>query len=282
MTHPLTPTWEPRIVLQMLVASDDAAQPRGIMDRVDNDGKPYQSAHMAKLVEHARALVSAPTTIGERQAIAGPREIYVRWSDDGQHIRKWDFKPFDGGACFLATPTTNAPVAETCEVCEHPDLCLNGRTICDLSSEFVAPVPAEIANKLLDETRRYGKPAGSLADAVERLGQIKDFFTTAGHAEWLADLQTVLRSTLPIHGEMREALEAALSKGAIAVLTDGRFDSKGWEPGNPNSPVIAELIEQGLFKRTDARCGFELLKDAWIKPTVAGRLARNALQGDCL
>jgi hypothetical protein len=56
---PQAPTWEPRIVLQMLVASDVAAQPRGIMDCVDNDGKPYQSAHMAKLVEHARALVSA-------------------------------------------------------------------------------------------------------------------------------------------------------------------------------------------------------------------------------
>jgi hypothetical protein len=25
------------------------------------------------------------------------RVIYVRWSDDGQHIRKWDTKPFDGG-----------------------------------------------------------------------------------------------------------------------------------------------------------------------------------------
>ncbi|MBD3732813.1 MAG: hypothetical protein IE934_08865 [Sphingopyxis sp.] len=22
--------------------------------------------------------------------------IYIRWSDDGQHIRKWDTKPFDG------------------------------------------------------------------------------------------------------------------------------------------------------------------------------------------
>jgi hypothetical protein len=76
MTDSLTPTWEPRIVLQMLVASDDEAQPRGIMDSVDNDGKPYQSAHMAKLVEHARALVSAPTTIGERQAIA-ERGLYV-------------------------------------------------------------------------------------------------------------------------------------------------------------------------------------------------------------
>lgn len=24
------------------------------------------------------------------------RVIYIRWSDDGQHIRKWDTKPFDG------------------------------------------------------------------------------------------------------------------------------------------------------------------------------------------
>lgn len=25
------------------------------------------------------------------------RVIYVRWSDDGRFIRKWDTKPFDGG-----------------------------------------------------------------------------------------------------------------------------------------------------------------------------------------
>lgn len=30
-----------------------------------------------------------------------PTAIYVQWSDDGQHIRKWSHDPFDGSAAFV-------------------------------------------------------------------------------------------------------------------------------------------------------------------------------------
>jgi hypothetical protein len=38
----------------------------------------------------------------------------------------------------------------TCEICQHPEDCSAGRATCDLSGEFHVPVPAEVANKLLD------------------------------------------------------------------------------------------------------------------------------------
>jgi len=44
-------------LLDMLVAADDEAKPNGIMDCIDNDGSPYQSAFMAGLITHARMLV---------------------------------------------------------------------------------------------------------------------------------------------------------------------------------------------------------------------------------
>jgi len=44
-------------LLDMLVAADDEARPNGIMDCIDNDGHPYQSAFMAGLITHARMLV---------------------------------------------------------------------------------------------------------------------------------------------------------------------------------------------------------------------------------
>lgn len=30
-----------------------------------------------------------------------PTAIYVQWSDDGQHIRKWSHEPFDRGTAFV-------------------------------------------------------------------------------------------------------------------------------------------------------------------------------------
>ena len=44
-------------LLDMLVAADDEARPNGIMDCIDNNGHPYQSAFMAGLITHARMLV---------------------------------------------------------------------------------------------------------------------------------------------------------------------------------------------------------------------------------
>lgn len=46
-------------LLRMLIAADEEAAPNGIMDCVDNDGHPYQSAAMAGLIVHAR-LIAEP------------------------------------------------------------------------------------------------------------------------------------------------------------------------------------------------------------------------------
>jgi hypothetical protein len=40
-----------------------------------------------------------------------------------------------------------------CEICEDPELCGAGKTVCDLTSEFESDVPREVANKLLQEAR---------------------------------------------------------------------------------------------------------------------------------
>lgn len=40
-----------------------------------------------------------------------------------------------------------------CEVCENPIACVNGRTICDLTSEFIAPVAVDVGNKMLAKER---------------------------------------------------------------------------------------------------------------------------------
>jgi len=59
-------------LLKMLVAADDEAKPNGIMDCIDNDGHPYQSAGMAGLIVHARMLADphplvALTTIAKQE-----------------------------------------------------------------------------------------------------------------------------------------------------------------------------------------------------------------------
>lgn len=41
-----------------------------------------------------------------------PTAIYVQWSDDGQHIRKWSHEPFEGSAAFVPADTITALRAE--------------------------------------------------------------------------------------------------------------------------------------------------------------------------
>jgi hypothetical protein len=45
-----------------------------------------------------------------------PTSIYVAWSDDRQHIRKWSFEPFEGAARL----STRSAVVEECErICDE-------------------------------------------------------------------------------------------------------------------------------------------------------------------
>jgi hypothetical protein len=60
---------------------------------------------------------------------------------------------------------------------------------------------------------------------------------------------------------------AGLSWGVCSVLISDRFKRGGWEPTAPFSPAVNRMVEQGLFRRADGRCGFEAFKDAFIVPT---------------
>lgn len=72
-------------------------------------------------------------------------------------------------------------------------------------------------------------------------------------------------------------LRLLLTPKAIAVLMHDRFKATGWAPNDPRADTIEELVRNGMFRRSDARCGFELEKDAWVSPTVAGMMARSIL-----
>lgn len=47
-----------------------------------------------------------------RAAIDPVRRIYVRWSDDGERIRKWSWRPFEHGEPFDAITADPAPGVE--------------------------------------------------------------------------------------------------------------------------------------------------------------------------
>lgn len=50
-------------------------------------------------------------------------------------------------------------------------------------------------------------------------------------------------------------------------------DGKSFEPRDPGSPKVAELIEAGYVRRVDGRCGFERFKDSMLVWTDAGKAA---------
>lgn len=45
-----------------------------------------------------------------------------------------------------------------CEICQNPEDCNSGKTPCDLSGEFHAPVPADVANLMLKRIHDMGMP----------------------------------------------------------------------------------------------------------------------------
>ena len=69
-----------------------------------------------------------------------------------------------------------------------------------------------------------------------------------------------------------------LSERARVVMRHPCFDPKGWEPRDPTTPVIGELVSAGLLHRTDGRCGFEAFKDSFVVPTPLGLAVRQHLE----
>jgi hypothetical protein len=58
----------------------------------------------------------------------------------------------------------------------------------------------------------------------------------------------------------------------MRVLWD-KTGGKGWEPPDPNHPLIVDAVESGYLRRTDGRCGCERIRDACVTWTEAGRAA---------
>lgn len=53
-----------------------------------------------------------------------------------------------------------------------------------------------------------------------------------------------------------------------------RSGGKAWEPrGGTNTLSVRKYVEAGYLKVVNGRCGFELLKDAMVDWTEAGRTA---------
>lgn len=55
-----------------------------------------------------------------------------------------------------------------------------------------------------------------------------------------------------------------------------RTMGKGWEPPDPQHPLIVDLVENGFLRRTDGRCGFERIRGACVAWTEAGKAAASA------
>lgn len=75
-----------------------------------------------------------------------------------------------------------------------------------------------------------------------------------------------------------------MSKKTQMALTDAdrrtlnecwrRSPGKAWEPrGGTDTPIIRRFVAAGYLRVVDGRCGFELLKDAMVTWTDAGRAA---------
>ena len=86
----------------------------------------------------------------------------------------------------------------------------------------------------------------------------------------------------PIALEQPSAPELAnlidsLTPSETYALKHDRFDPKGWEPKNPNAKIVCDMIDKGLFTRSDGRCGFERFKDSFIVPTPLCLVVRDYL-----
>lgn len=69
LTRPEAPQEGWREVLRMLIAADEEAKPNGVMDCVDNDGHPYQSAYMAGIITHARMLADPHPALSKGEGV---------------------------------------------------------------------------------------------------------------------------------------------------------------------------------------------------------------------
>lgn len=69
-------------------------------------------------------------------------------------------------------------MSPTCEICESADSCLGGRCPCDLCGEFIADVPREIGNMLLNQVREMRDVMGEFCDRVEK-GEVRSKRTYA-------------------------------------------------------------------------------------------------------
>ena len=71
---------------------------------------------------------------------------------------------------------------------------------------------------------------------------------------------------------------AGMSEAQKRAWLHEHFNPVGWEPGDPTGLSVKNLIDLGLCTLGNARCGFELLRDAWLTPTPLGLAVRAILK----
>lgn len=75
---------------------------------------------------------------------------------------------------------------QTCEICENPEKCLAGECPCDLAGAFIAPVPPELANKMMIPFMRVQNKT-QIAAAIRRPGMYAGEQGQRTQEEWAAD-----------------------------------------------------------------------------------------------
>lgn len=87
---------------------------------------------------------------------------------------------------------------------------------------------------------------------------------------------TRLNTTVP--DEVVKALGVTEGEAGSLVALFVKCGGKSFEAKDPNGKTANRLIELGMMRRCDMRCGFEAMKDAGLAWTPAGRAVVAALQ----
>lgn len=72
-----------------------------------------------------------------------------------------------------------------------------------------------------------------------------------------------------------------MSSKFLEILRIGYHDRglvNGWEPPDIKSPPIVWAVKEGYLRVTNARCLFEIIPDAFVVWTDAGKQAMEALR----
>lgn len=75
-------------------------------------------------------------------------------------------------------------------------------------------------------------------------------------------------------------MDESLKAKYLSVLRKGYHERElvhGWEPPDINSDIIQWAVKEGYLRITDARSGFELMKNSFVVWTDAGKYVMIAM-----